>query len=265
MARKPIPSQTETNIFQNSRRRCCLCFWLKGEDEVKKGQIAHLDQDNENNAESNLVFLCFVHHDEYDSTTRQSKGFSQPEVKRWRDELYREMKYRFRMIKTRSAELSLVELRLRGNRGGFTGRFRVKNTGDAELRQVVVALRVPDGVRGTIPPHRVYSQTPSGLTMSHSSVLTDMWAASEDRQDFFEPGGRVCVKGFGPMYSLMPGHSEEFDALLFHLATTKPGDSLTIEYRIDAEEMSTASGAVTIEVPKDAWDQSRGADEVEDA
>lgn len=55
MARKSIPDATQANVLLKSRRRCCLCFWLKGEDEVKKGQLAHLDGDNENAAEDNLV------------------------------------------------------------------------------------------------------------------------------------------------------------------------------------------------------------------
>ena len=89
MARKAIPEATQVSIFLKSRRRCCLCFGLRGGDEVKKGQLAHLDGDNENFAEDNLAFLCFDHHDEYDSTTRLSKGLREQEVRRWRDELYK--------------------------------------------------------------------------------------------------------------------------------------------------------------------------------
>lgn len=36
------------------------------------------------------------HHDEYDGSTSQSKGLTQAEVRHWRDELYREIAYRFR-------------------------------------------------------------------------------------------------------------------------------------------------------------------------
>jgi hypothetical protein len=95
-SRKAIPDETQKNVLTKSRRRCCLCFWLEGKDEVQKGQIAHLDGDNENNAEDNLAFLCFVHHDDYDGTTRLAKGLRMDEVKHWRDELYREIAYRFR-------------------------------------------------------------------------------------------------------------------------------------------------------------------------
>src|SRR5262245_11958222 len=89
MARKAIPEATQVSIFLKSRRRC-LCFGLKGEDTVKKGQLAHLDGDNENFAEGNLVFLCFEHHDEYDSIPRLSKGLREQEVRQWRDELYKQ-------------------------------------------------------------------------------------------------------------------------------------------------------------------------------
>lgn len=88
MARKPIPEAVQNSILLKCRRRCCLCFWLEGKGEVLKGQIAHLDQNNENNAEDNLCFLCLDHHDEYDGTTRLAKGLKENEVRTWRDQLY---------------------------------------------------------------------------------------------------------------------------------------------------------------------------------
>jgi len=95
MARKQTPSKTEQQVLLKSRRRCCLCFWLDGVDKVQKGQIAHLDQNNQNAQEGNLVFLCLEHHDEYDGTTRIAKGLTEAEVKTWRDELYKEMEHGF--------------------------------------------------------------------------------------------------------------------------------------------------------------------------
>ena len=84
MARKAVPESTQNNVLLKSRRRCCLCFWLTGRDEVVKGQIAHLDQNYENPDEDNLVFLCYDHHDEYDSRTSTSKGLREGEVRRRR-------------------------------------------------------------------------------------------------------------------------------------------------------------------------------------
>src|SRR6266404_5096135 len=86
-SRKSAPDSTQAEVFVQSRRRCCLCFELNLDAKVKKGQIAHLDSDSNNNGFENLAFLCFDHHDEYDSQTSQSKGLMRVEVERYRQEL----------------------------------------------------------------------------------------------------------------------------------------------------------------------------------
>ncbi|WP_157190107.1 hypothetical protein [Novosphingobium sp. Rr 2-17] len=47
-----------------------------------------MDKNNSNHAISNLAFLCFDHHDEYDSISSQRKNLTIGEVKKFRDELY---------------------------------------------------------------------------------------------------------------------------------------------------------------------------------
>lgn len=89
--RKPIPQQVQDEIFVRSRRRCCMCYGLHRDMTLKPGQIAHLDRWSDNPAFDNLAFLCFEHHNEYDSVTRQSKNFTSGEVKTYRDELYSDM------------------------------------------------------------------------------------------------------------------------------------------------------------------------------
>ena len=81
--RKPIPAQVETSVLVASARRCALCFGFEGDLTRKKGQIAHIDQDSSNADKTNLVYLCFEHHDEYDSTTSQSKGITQAELREY--------------------------------------------------------------------------------------------------------------------------------------------------------------------------------------
>ncbi len=88
MSRKPLPAPTETGVLVQSRRRCCICFGLNRDTQLKAGQIAHLDQKSSNNAETNLAFLCFEHHDEYDSVSSQRKNLTIGEVKQFRTELY---------------------------------------------------------------------------------------------------------------------------------------------------------------------------------
>lgn len=87
MARKPIPQSTETAVLLQCRRRCCICFGLDRDARLKAGQIAHLDRDSSNPSEDNLAFLCFDHHDEYDSRSSQRKNLSLGEVKEFRREL----------------------------------------------------------------------------------------------------------------------------------------------------------------------------------
>jgi hypothetical protein len=94
--RKPILDQAQTNVLTKCRRRCCLCFWLDSIDDVVQGQFAHLDKNPAHSEEDNLAFLCLRHHDDYDSIPRLSKGLREKEVRHWRDELTREMAFRFR-------------------------------------------------------------------------------------------------------------------------------------------------------------------------
>jgi hypothetical protein len=86
--RKAIPKSVEKDVLVASRRRCCLCVYLKARDEVQKGQIAHLNGDPSNWQFDNLVYLCLEHHDEYDGKTSQSKGLTQEEVREYRSRLY---------------------------------------------------------------------------------------------------------------------------------------------------------------------------------
>lgn len=79
--RVSIPSPIETHVLMASARRCALCFGLDGVLDIKKGQIAHIDQDSSNAAEDNLAFLCLRHHDEYDTKTSQSKGITEAELR----------------------------------------------------------------------------------------------------------------------------------------------------------------------------------------
>jgi hypothetical protein len=87
MVRKPLPKNIETTVLIRSRRRCCICFGLDRDTRLKSGQIAHLDKNSGNHAEANLAFLCFDHHDEYDSISSQRKNFTIGEVKAFREEL----------------------------------------------------------------------------------------------------------------------------------------------------------------------------------
>lgn len=87
MVRKPISISVMTKVLTDCRRRCCICYGLNRDTDLKNGQIAHLDRDSSNNSITNLAFLCLNHHDEYDSRPSQKKGLTIGEVSNFRNEL----------------------------------------------------------------------------------------------------------------------------------------------------------------------------------
>lgn len=95
MSRARISADVQAAVLLRARRRCCICFGLKRDTSIKQGQIAHLDGDSSNGAEDNLAFLCFDHHDQFDSTTSQSKNFTRVEVKAFRTELHAAIRMAF--------------------------------------------------------------------------------------------------------------------------------------------------------------------------
>jgi len=84
MARKKINESNESKVLIESRRRCAICFGLNNDFTIKRGQIAHIDQNSSNSNIENLVFLCLEHHDLYDSKTSQSKNFKPKELKEYK-------------------------------------------------------------------------------------------------------------------------------------------------------------------------------------
>lgn len=112
--RKSIPPDVQTQIFDKSGRRCCVCFCLNSDNTVKKGQVAHLDQNPSNNKFENLAWLCFDHHDEYDSKTSQSKGLQKDEIAFYRDKLYmwREEQWELNAV----SSLPIIDAQVRQNR-----------------------------------------------------------------------------------------------------------------------------------------------------
>lgn len=235
MARKAIPDAIQTSIFLKSRRRCCLCFWLKGEDEVKKGQLAHLDGNNENASEDDLVFLCFDHHDEYDSIPRLSKGLREQEVRKWREELYKEMEYRFRTVREHSCEVVMIRL-VRTFEDPkydyYCAEFRLKNTGDAELRSPVVSFRLSNS-------GPFYGAQPQW----DPTFQTDKPLMKDVKSDLFDQNGRIGT--VQPASILFRDHSVTFFGLYLSLYNRRlRGEVHPLEYRVDAEGLAPMTGVI---------------------
>ena len=58
MTRKRFPKPVETEVLTKCRRRCALCFGLKGDAKVKEGQLAHIDRNSANAALGTPLFCA---------------------------------------------------------------------------------------------------------------------------------------------------------------------------------------------------------------
>ena len=236
MTRKAVSEDTQTRILLRSRRRCCLCFWLEGEDEVKKGQIAHLDGDHGNSADDNLAFLCLEHHDEFDSTSSVSKGLREREVKQWRDELYKEMEYRFRTSRRHVTELKIlrfVRLHASEEYDYYCAHFRLRNTGEAEISSPTVSIDLTDQIFGE-PKWDDQIEVKLPCTKQMSS-------------DLFRANGRIAT--IGPSAVLLRDHSVDFFGLSLHHGSKLDGSAQKLSYRVDGETMSPLLGELELTRP----------------
>jgi hypothetical protein len=88
MPRKSFPESVQTEVLVKCRRRCAFCYWLDQDADEKEGQVAHIDRNPENNAKKNAAWLCTKHHARYDSRSRQTKGYSPDELRKYQQILY---------------------------------------------------------------------------------------------------------------------------------------------------------------------------------
>jgi hypothetical protein len=86
--RVPIAPEVRIEVLRKCRRRCCMCFALKGVDVNVDGQIAHLDQDNTNPQPDNLAYLCLECHKNYDRKSNRVLSYTSDEIKSYRDKMY---------------------------------------------------------------------------------------------------------------------------------------------------------------------------------
>lgn len=132
-----------------------------------------------------------------------------------------------------------------GKDHNLLGRFRLKNKGETSVRSPIVAIKLPDDIKGDQPEQ--YMSMPLGGRLL---MPTSIWAMKEEREDFFEPNGRVAIQKWPPMNNMLAiGHSFTFDGLVIDLRQYRPATTLELEYRIDAEDMTPIYGKMQATVP----------------
>jgi hypothetical protein len=84
-----------------------MCFGLKGNLDVKDGQLAHLDRNPANSRPDNLAYLCQDCHSHYDKKSNRVQGFTPHEVQYYRDMLYAKLEHvKYEWCLTLRVELS---------------------------------------------------------------------------------------------------------------------------------------------------------------
>ncbi|NOX73655.1 MAG: hypothetical protein GXP03_08565 [Alphaproteobacteria bacterium] len=137
MARKSISTEVEKSVLIASRRRCCICFGLNRDIGIKPGQIAHLDKDSSNSKLENLVFLCFDHHDAFDSKSSQSKNLTKKEVKFLKGELLTQVQIAL------GKPVPFGKMAV-GDIDPISGHY-VRTSGSTESAEIVITL-LPEGL-----------------------------------------------------------------------------------------------------------------------
>lgn len=116
---------------------------------MKNGQIAHINRNRNDNQESNLAFLCFDHHDNYDSTRSQSKGITPNELVHAKSSLYEELSQKLKPEQIKISisidrdfyKLTLSELELLLKNvlvaSGVQGAYDIKNISPGSIKFTV--------------------------------------------------------------------------------------------------------------------------------
>lgn len=188
-------TDTEAEVLWLSRRRCSICSGIDNNFERQKGQIAHLNKNRSDNRLENLVFLCFDHHDEFDSKTSQSKNFTRKEIIRYRDALYESYKGS-NLLNSNSGKSDLTKVR--------TGLYARKSGMDTGANVSIFKTRTNWDGR---PVYQILGQSFHGIS-----------------RDFGPNMGFLSFEVVNPKKQVIEFHDDKYSAMLGFI-----GDSLLLE------------------------------------
>lgn len=220
--RKHINPTDEATLLMACRRRCCLCAHYQSDFSRKRGQIAHIDKDRTNAAKSNLAFLCFDCHDEFDSKSSQSKNFTQKEVRLCKEKLESHYANDKKLKVTVSISLDLTPEEFDRRHG------EIQETLSKAVGQEVAAMNLrfeSDSVDLTLDDddtqHLVQATTDGSLGKFkiRNLEIVDVWCESSRRTPSFSPY-------FGEDY---------LDEFVSEEAITKTFESPTCQTHFDAD------------------------------
>lgn len=99
MARKPIPKNLKLKVMYDSQFVCAVC--------QKQGcHIHHIDGNNSNNQDGNLICLCNTHHDEAHTKRQLSQNLSEDSLRHAKKKWTEQVKTKRDTVSTVSGQLS---------------------------------------------------------------------------------------------------------------------------------------------------------------
>jgi len=198
--RKPLPKKIEAAVLLNSGRRCCLCYGLSADFRQKKGQLAHLDHNRANHSESNLVFLCLFHHDEYDSPTSQSKGFTEAELKFYRNMLYGDIRHKLPreqhpLVQKKDSAERVIQAALGQKDQPFISGYLLNGHQIHQLvRNGIIRISPFDPMHTDFTAHQ--------MTLGREALIEGALSVASGKQAFLVPAGASAVVRTAEMIAL---------------------------------------------------------------
>ncbi len=226
--RRSWPADVQDQVLVATRRRCCLCYFLDGIKHQRKGQLSHIGQDPSRSTFDDAVWLCLEHHDQYDSSTSQSKGLRQGEVRDYRDKLYEELE----ATGVEPASLTSPDaVKSVGQSGGITAKEVTVNIGPSDESAGGSDLPViawPN--RAGAPQFRMNpgvheGRLLCGIRISDASPapggVEARWLGAGTNMDWIAP-----IRGADQEYEMKPAD----------MTPTPPADEVTLEVRFNLED-----------------------------
>jgi hypothetical protein len=102
MPRKALPPALRYKLFYDSQYLCAIC-------QKRGSHVHHIDQDNSNDQEDNLVVLCPVHHDDAHTKRQLSQNLTAEALRDAKQKWIAKVKETRHLTATLSGQLSLVD------------------------------------------------------------------------------------------------------------------------------------------------------------
>ena len=224
----------QTQVAVASRRRCCLCYYIGGIKDERKGQLSHIGKDPSRSTFDDAVWLCLEHHDEYDGKTSQSKGLMEKEVRHYRDELYAELEESGVQPASSPAVDSVKSV---GQSGGITAKEVTVNIGPSDKAVGESDSPViPWPKRAGAPQFRMSPGIHEGRLLCEFRISGASPAPGGVEVRWLGAGTNMDWTGLEPRFLPREPSSQKYEMKPTEMSPRPPEDEVTIEIRFNLED-----------------------------